>query len=111
MFFHLWDWEGQIEASVQTSRLLKPSAGSRVVGWQIGGSGEAVEIESRRHEGGKRRMFAQNEGSLKKLWDEVGERTGSKWKVTAENDRPEWLLEAMKGVREVERIVFTIERL
>ncbi|KAK3078300.1 hypothetical protein LTS18_007932, partial [Coniosporium uncinatum] len=111
MFFHLWDWEGQVEASVQASRLLKGEPGVRVVGWQVGGQGKEVEVESKRHEGGKRKMFAQDEASLRRLWDEVGERTGSKWRVTAENDRPEWLVEAMRGAREVERVVFTVERL
>lgn len=61
--------------------LLKPEKGALVVGQQVGGlvQGDVV------FRGGKN-VTRHNEGSFRKLWEEVGESTGSGWVVRARLD-------------------------
>lgn len=117
LFFHLWDWDRQLEVSVATSKLLKPVPGSMIIGWQIGAT--PARLFSRPSTGsgteyrGHSQMYQHDAESLSKMWDEVGKRTGTRWKVEAKNDLPAWL-ERMPGVfgqEGVGRITFTIQRL
>lgn len=117
LFFHLWDWDRQLEVSVAASKLLKPVPGSMLIGWQIGatparlferpstGSG----TEYRKH----MQMYQHDEKSLSNMWEEVGRRTGTQWKVEAKNDFPEEItrLATTFGGQGVGRITFTVERL
>lgn len=113
--YHLWSWDVQLKASIATVHLLKPEAGAVIFGWQIGAS-PAKEITRNL---GKTRaehttMFRHDEASLRKLWDLVGEETGTRWVVEAKNDLPEWVPVEyegpLKGARTANIITFTITR-
>jgi hypothetical protein len=56
------------------------------------------------------------------MWDEVGERTGTRWKVAASNDVPKWLVNVTsekaaenetqrQWITGLERITFSLTRL
>ena len=46
MVYHLWDWENQLKASIETVKLLKPCKDSVLFGWQLG-STPASAVERR----------------------------------------------------------------
>jgi hypothetical protein len=79
-FFHLFDWNQQLQIAKRVIALLKPRPGSIVVGRQTGTlkSGEA----ERKSESDKPR-FMHNAESFIKLWEEAGEETGTKWETEA----------------------------
>jgi SAM-dependent methyltransferase len=86
MVLHLWDYKTQLSASITAIKLLKPVAGSMVVGWQLGAT-PAVEVKRNLPEGRKDHLTAyrHDEKSFEKMWTEVGEATGTRWKVEAKN--------------------------
>jgi len=61
--------------------LLRDRKGSLLVGRQVGNL-DAGEQVHRTNKG--QTMFRHNVESFKKLWEEVGESTGTKWRVEAE---------------------------
>ncbi|TVY67440.1 Methyltransferase trt5 [Lachnellula suecica] len=80
-FLHLFGWQQQVAICKRIVKLLKPKKGSLLLGRQVGNlvAGEKVH---RTNESEK--MFRHNAESFKKMWDEVGEATGTKWTVQAE---------------------------
>lgn len=92
MFFHLWNYSNQLRASIAVVKLLRPVAGSVLVGCQLGAT-PAVEISrnlvAQRAEHST--MFRHDATSFTKMWEEVGRETGTKWKVDANNVQPEWM--------------------
>ena len=86
MVYHLWDYKTQLAASITTVKLLKPVPGSILMGWQLGAT-PAVEVARNLTEERKehRTMYRHDGTSFKRLWEEVGEATGTKWKVDASN--------------------------
>jgi SAM-dependent methyltransferase len=115
MVLHLWDYKTQLSASISTVKLLKPVPGSMVVGWQIGAK-PAVEITRNLQEERKQHstMFRHDEKSFEKMWDEVGEATGTRWKVEAEVlgfGKPKKDDGAVVGGSRIEFIRFTVTRL
>lgn len=109
IFFHLWGWDKQLEASVTASKLLKPTPGSVLFGWQIGAKPAREFVRER--EGRRTIMYQHDEESLTRLWEEVGRKSGSTWRVKAMNDRPDWLNRTPVFMGEgVGRITFTVER-
>lgn len=113
--YHLWSWDVQLKASIATAKLCKPEAGAVVFGWQVGAS-PAKEITRNL---GKTRadhttMFRHDEASLRKLWDLVGEGTGTKWTVEATNGVPAWIPKEykgpLKGSRTANIVTFTITK-
>lgn len=79
-FFHLFDWDEQIQVAKRVVTLMQPKSGSLVVGRQVGN-----EV-SGHHAGrfdSKKRRYRHNGESFKKMWDEVGEATGTRWGVDA----------------------------
>ncbi|KAF2092408.1 hypothetical protein NA57DRAFT_50389 [Rhizodiscina lignyota] len=114
LFFHLWGWDQQLEASVAASKLLKPVPGSVLVGWQIGATPAREVIRQSKDSGSELKwvMYQHDEASLTKMWEEVGRRTGTRWKVQAWYDVPSWLKDAPTfGGEGVGRTTFAIERL
>ena len=75
---HQWDWNGQVEAAKKLVYFSKP--GTLVVGFQIG-SAEAKEVQSPQFANVK--AWRHDPASLQRMWDDVGEQTGTKWKVEA----------------------------
>jgi hypothetical protein len=80
-FLHLFDYAGQFKVCERVVRLLKPVKGSVMLGRQVGYvvAGEKVHRTNYRE-----KMFRHNEESFKKMWQEVGEKTGTRWRVEVE---------------------------
>lgn len=74
-FFHLFSWDDQVRAAERIVRFLDLQSGNCVVFGRMIGSSEpgtrTVRGEKYLHDG----------TSFQRLWDEVGERTGPRWKV------------------------------
>ncbi|KAF9630887.1 putative methyltransferase domain-containing protein [Lasiodiplodia theobromae] len=78
-FFHLFPRADQLRAAERVVALLKPEPGVVVVGSQIGSPKPGVS-ESWTH-GKKAERFVHDPTTWRELWDEVGQRTGTKWEV------------------------------
>jgi hypothetical protein len=74
---HSWDWNGQVKAAKALSTFTEP--GSMNVGNQIGNpNAHEVTLKSL-----GAAVWRQNPESFEKLWDQVGEETGSKRETQA----------------------------
>lgn len=78
--FHLFGWEDQVKLGVRVTKLFRPEGEAVVFGRQVGNY-EPKELEEHASLGLKR--YFHNPETWQKLWDEVGNLTGSKWKVDA----------------------------
>lgn len=102
-FLHLFSYPATIEVLKQLITLSNPTSGSLIVGKQLGhvdagefviqGSAPAAKSPSTTTstsqagsvEGDKTTsLFRHNEDSFKKMWDDVGQQTGTKWNVWVE---------------------------
>ena len=72
-FLHLFAWEEQVQAGMRMVRLMTKN--SLVLGRQAGTMKPGEYARSR---------YVHDPDSLQKLWDVIGEKTGTKWKVIAE---------------------------
>jgi len=80
-FFHLFGWDDQVKVGERLVRFFKPGAKALVLGRQVGRWGP-LSLEAYRQQEEKR--YHHNVASLQKLWDVIGERTGTKWKATGQ---------------------------
>ncbi|KUJ13956.1 uncharacterized protein LY89DRAFT_709008 [Mollisia scopiformis] len=89
-FLHLFGYEKQLEVCIRIAGLLREKEGSLLVGRQVGhvNAGERTHrtnpdqrIEDKQKLTQANSRFRQSEGSFTKMWETVGEKTGSKWKV------------------------------
>ncbi|CAO2651828.1 Nn.00g001110.m01.CDS01 [Neocucurbitaria sp. VM-36] len=78
-FFHLFDWEGQIKVAKRVIELLKAESGSLILGRQ-GGKPVAGDFS---HVKKDMTSYWHNVESWTKLWEQVGQETGTEWKVEA----------------------------
>lgn len=75
---HQFSWERHVEALKCLVDLMRPVSGTQMVGFQIGNN------DARVHETYKSASaFLHDADSFKKLWDVVGNETGTKWDVAA----------------------------
>ncbi|KAH8672901.1 hypothetical protein BGZ60DRAFT_405807 [Tricladium varicosporioides] len=108
LFLHLFGWDGQKKACQRIVQLLKNEKGVLILGQQIG----SVTPHQAPTTAGIQ-MFKHDASSFEKLWKEVGEATGTEWKVTAdldyglgiENFKKKW------DDSTTRRLVFEVERL
>ena len=118
-FFHLFDWNQQVQVAKRMVEILRPRAGSLVLGRQVGNM-TAGEFLHRTNEKGT--MYRHNEQSLERMWKEVGEVTRTEWKVKARLDTiwqghpalekgREWTGEQSWQDKESRRLTFEVERL
>jgi hypothetical protein len=77
-FLHLFDYKGQIEVCKRLVKLLREKKDSLILGRQLGNI-DAGEYVQTTNESGI--MYRHNAESFKEMWDEVGEETGTKWRV------------------------------
>jgi hypothetical protein len=114
MFYHLWDWDKQVEASIQTAKFLKEKPGSTLFGWQLGArpalSENRTDTDGKRS--GLRVTYKHDEESFKKLWDQVSEKVGiefdvSTYGVISEHTRQH--VPSLEGSTEI-ILVFTVTR-
>jgi SAM-dependent methyltransferase len=80
---HLFDYDGQVKVVEKIVSLLKPTEGAVVLGRQVGNT---VAGETPRRTADSKRMFRHNEESFAVMWQEVGAKTGTKWKVESGMD-------------------------
>jgi SAM-dependent methyltransferase len=78
-FFHLFDRDDQVKAAKRVVQLLKPVPNALIVGRQ-GGKPEAGSFS---HLMKNMTAFWHNVESWKDMWKQVGEETGTEWKVEA----------------------------
>jgi len=85
-FLHLFGYTDQLTICKRIVKLLNDKKGSLLLGRQVGNveSGEHVHRTNQ-----SERMFRHNSESFKKMWDEVGEVTGTKWRVETQLLIPE----------------------
>lgn len=106
---HLFGWEKQLVVCEAMVRLLKPVKGSMVVGRQVGNLKAHEDVSTTRIS--SQSTWVHNEDSFKRLWKEVGEKTGTQWSVDVDMSKPfdvsgskMWLPEGSRG------IIFTVIR-
>ena len=85
-FLHLFGYAGQFKVCERIVKLLKPVKGSMVAGRQ---AGYVVAGERVYRANFQEKMFRHNVESFEKMWEEVGEKTGTKWRVEAEIQKME----------------------
>jgi SAM-dependent methyltransferase len=93
-FLHLFSYEDQIKVCKRIVKLLKEKKDSVVLGRQIGH--ENAGQQANRNDPTKTR-WRHNEESFKRMWDEVGQSTASKWRVEVSSER--WAGESEDGAR------------
>lgn len=76
LFLRLFDWEGQRKTC---ERILKPEKGVLVLGQQVGSLVPCDVVPGE----GDTRVMRHDEAGFERLWNEVGERTGSDGVVRA----------------------------
>ncbi|KAL8938709.1 MAG: hypothetical protein Q9216_003746 [Gyalolechia sp. 2 TL-2023] len=94
LFLHLFTWEKQVEASKQIIKLLKPQPGSIVLGRQ---TGNMLAQERRMPSLGN--AWRHNEKSFRKMWEQVGVETETRWDIWVKADE-------MEGKHEEARVCF-----
>lgn len=110
-FLHLFGYEKQVEICKRMVEILRPVSGSCTLGRQVG-SLEAQSITHRTN--AENTMFRHNPDSFAKMWEEVGEATGSKWRAEArllEYNRPGGVIgpsAAVPGSRLIEFAAFRL---
>ncbi|KIW00033.1 uncharacterized protein PV09_08385 [Verruconis gallopava] len=118
MFYHLWDWDGQVKAFIQTIKLLKPVPGSMIFGFQLGAT-PAGEVQRKR--AGKESLkqmytYQHDEESWRAMWREIETKTSTKWDVdvkgivTPEIEERRGIVPTREG-SSIIGVVFTMTRL
>ncbi|KAL7924621.1 hypothetical protein ACQKWADRAFT_271885 [Trichoderma austrokoningii] len=74
-FFHLFTWKQQVIIGMRIIRFLHPGTIDAIIfGRQIG-------THNPREKQGRTKSFLHNEESLQRLWNEIGAKTGTRWRV------------------------------
>lgn len=108
-FFHLFGWERQVEVGKRVVQLLRPQKGSLVVGRQLGNlTAKDHPFEIARSGS----SFMHNVESFQKMWKEIGDATGTSWKVEGSLDEEEFSKEEITkwGDPKLRRLLFVVER-
>ncbi|KAE9372774.1 hypothetical protein N431DRAFT_467011 [Stipitochalara longipes BDJ] len=79
-FFHLFNWDDQVNAGVHLVRLMRNTPGALVLGRQLGSS-TGEERPSPTNPNSK--MYYHSPDSFKALWAVISERTETNWDVNA----------------------------
>lgn len=77
---HQWDWDTQVLACKEIAKFTKP--GSLMVGYQ-GGTNDIEQRTQWNRDNGQNEFTLHDPQSFKRMWDVVGEATGTKWTVEA----------------------------
>lgn len=94
-FFHLFDYATQVLLCKHSVAILRKSPGSIVFGRQVGNVAAGAKV---RQIGGGRNVWRHNEESFRKLWEEVGAQTSTRWTVDIElTDAPGWTDKKSRG--------------
>jgi hypothetical protein len=106
---HLFDWEGQVKACERIVQILKEEPGALVLGQQMATTMPGVVNH------GAKVLYKHDDKSFERLWEEVGVKTGTKWKCTVTMDQGLGIKEGKRawdgGPETARRLVFQVERL
>lgn len=80
---HLFNYQEQVKICKRLVKLSRGKKGSLILGRQVG-SMDAGEYEQASNVTGK--MYRHNEDSFRKMWEEVGRETGTKWRVEHDSE-------------------------
>jgi SAM-dependent methyltransferase len=109
--YHLWNWDEQLRASIQTARLLKSRRGSMLIGIQLGTS-PAMEVLRVRGSGRSQPqpMFRHDGGSFRRLWEQVEEVLGIEFDVRTVSVVPPWTRNPQlpPGASTIELLTFSV---
>lgn len=94
-FFHLFDWDGQVTAAKVIVGLLNPESGSLILGRQAARV-EAGDFTAQVEQTKSR--YWHNPESWARLWKQVGDESGTEWKVEAEFDEGPMSARKMSGM-------------
>jgi hypothetical protein len=115
-FFHLFDRDEQVLVAKRVVSLLKDEPNVLLLGRQVGNDNAGV-FEASGYVGEKQR-YRHNVQSWTEFWDEIGEATGTKWKVDAELDpfidalaNPEARLTDLRREKNARRLRFVVRRI
>ena len=93
-FLHLFGYADQVKTCQRIVKLLRAEKDSVVLGRQVGNSNAGEQTP--RNDPARTR-WRHNEESFKKMWEEVGKLTGSKWRVEVSSES--WSGESEDGSR------------
>jgi SAM-dependent methyltransferase len=106
LFLHLFDWKEQVKVCERIVKLMKNEKGVLVLGQQMATTTPGVVNY------GTQVLFKHNVETFDKLWAEVGEKTGTRWKVTGSLDMGLGIKDGKRGWDDdnARRLVFEVER-
>ncbi|KAK7536059.1 uncharacterized protein J3D65DRAFT_401685 [Phyllosticta citribraziliensis] len=100
-YFHLFTRAEQLEVGQRLVGVLRPVPGVLLVGRHVGNRFPDEYVKKSPHKDGKsgKTAFRHNEETWRALWDEIGQRTGSKWEVEYKDFdlEPKWVPFEAKG--------------
>jgi len=76
-FLHLFSWEEQFQIAKQVVNLIRPRPGSLILGGQLGN----INPCSRPRQTGNGSRYRHDDASWIKMWEQVGQETGTNWKI------------------------------
>lgn len=74
-FFHLFTWEEQVVIGMRIVRFMQPESIDAII------FGRHIGTHNPRERQGRRNSYLHNEESLQRLWNEIGAKTGTCWRV------------------------------
>ena len=78
-FLHLFTWDDQVEAGMQMVRFLRPTTkDALILGRQTATINPGVKPGLNTTSGNK---YRHNSESFQRMWNEIGENTGTRWRV------------------------------
>jgi hypothetical protein len=80
---HQWDWDTQILACKELVKLSKQESGSLIVGYQ-GGTSDIAKRTTWNKEHNQKEFTLHDPESFERMWNIVGQETGTKWSTKAE---------------------------
>jgi hypothetical protein len=95
-FLHLFSYAVQVEICKRLVKILRPKKDSLILGRQVGNV-DAGDWVQRTNKGNI--MFRHNSESFKQMWVEVGDATGTKWRVESVLEMLVWKNEKDKAER------------
>ena len=78
--FHLFGWDDQVKLGVRLVAFFNPEADALIVGTQVGNM-EPLDRAAHAEQG--LGWYRHNAETWQQLWDEIGDKTGTKWKAAA----------------------------
>jgi hypothetical protein len=107
-FFHLFDWDNQVEVGKRVVELLRPEKGSLLLGRQTGTIKPGAYPNKTNRSG---EIYRHDPATFKRLWEEIGAITGTSWEVEAKLVEFEDNTYHFGDAKNRRWIIFTVKRL